>query len=676
MELMIPIFFRFYFAGLLALTGLWAQSDYTFSDGGRKSGYLLSQDEVFSATASVNSARGVTSWGGGKLFQLESPRAVNKLRTARSNRNSIIPVFYDKANLPSAEILAALPAAERAKRKDGARRLMTAKLLVHMDAARYSELAATQPTAAEVSMVKGWMLVAYPDAFAALDAADWMVKKGGWEFTPVFAREWFVRQALKREVSDPLYPKQWHLDDKSPFNIGMKNAWDQVTGKGINMAVIDDALEIKHEDFTNAYPLESGYHRNFKPDGAPNDPSPMNAKENHGTYCGGLAAAAGFNNTGVTGVAPEARVMGLRFVGGAVSEEAAGLALAWQPEGIITHVSSNSWGPSDDGKDDGRVSALHLAGIEKGAKTNRNGLGTVYSISCGNGRGDGDDASYDAASGTRFGIAVGAVGRDGKQSSYSESGMSVAIAAFGGEFQPPTVLWSANVSGEEAFKNKAENYPTTEAPVNYTDTANGTSSAAPQVSGAAALLLEKNPNLTYRDVKEILMKSANREGLEGTDKFATNKGGFTFSNAFGAGLLNVAAALQLATDWKVAGPLVDAEATGTGGAIPDDGKLAEVSLDLANAKIRVEHVEVTVTVKHAKRGDLSFGIVSPGGYIVEAGSRPNDDNADFTDYTFTTPHFWGESAAGTWKVLAADNRANGTAGTLGAVKIKVYGTAQ
>ncbi len=668
--------FRFCIVSLLALTGLLAQSDYTFSDGGRKSAYVLSQDEVFSSTAAVNSARGVSSWGGGKLFQLDSPRAVNKLRAARSNRSGIIPVFYDKSNLPSAEILAALTPAERAKRKDGARRLMTAKLLVHMDAARYNELAATQPTAAEASLLKGWMLVAYPDAFAALDAVDWMLKQGGWEFTPVFAREAFVRQALKREVSDPLYPKQWHLDDKSPFNIGMKNAWDQVTGKGINMAIVDDALEIKHEDFTNAYPLETNYHRNFKADGAPNDPSPMTAKENHGTYCGGLAAAAGFNNTGVTGVAPEVRVMGLRFVGGVVSEEAAGLALAWQPEGIITHVSSNSWGPSDDGKDDGRVSALHLAGIEKGATTNRDGLGTVYSISCGNGRDDGDDASYDAASGSRFGIAVAAVGRDGKQSSYSESGISVAIAAFGGEFQPPTVLWSTNVSGEEAFKNKAASFPTTEAPINYTDAGNGTSAAAPQVSGAVALLLEKNPKLNYRDVKEILMKSASREGLQGTDKFVVNKGGFFFSNAFGAGLLNVAAALELATDWKVAGPLVNAEVSGTGEAIPDDGKLVEVSFALPDAKIRVEHVEVTVTVKHAKRGDLSFGIMSPSGYLAVAANRPKDDNADFTDYIFTTPHFWGESAAGTWKLIVSDLRANGTAGSLGAVKLKVYGTAE
>src|SRR5262249_15138039 len=43
---------------------------------------------------------------------------------------------------------------------------------------------------------------------------------------------------------------------------------------------------------------------------------------------------------------------------------------------------------------------------------------------------------------------------------------------------------------------------------NYTSRFNGTSAAAPLVTGVIALMLEANPNLTYRDVQEILVRSS------------------------------------------------------------------------------------------------------------------------------------------------------------------------
>jgi len=255
----------------------------------------------------------------------------------------------------------------------------------------------------------------------------------------------------------------------------------------------------------------------------------------------------------------------------------------------------------------------------------------------------------------------------------------VAIAAFGGEFQPPAVLWSTNVSGEEAFANKVKNYPSTEAPINYTDTANGTSSAAPQISGAAALLLELNPKLGYRDVKEILMKSAKTEGLEGNDGFQKNAAGFSFSHAFGAGLLNVYGALELASKWVNLGELLKTEYTFVGpNDIADDGTPLVMELNFKEAadKLRVEHVELTVNVKHKNRGDLQFTIESPSGFRALALPRKPDDNADFTGYVFTSPRFWGESAQGVWKVSITDKVANEAAGSLTNAKLTVYGTAQ
>ena len=671
---------RAFLAGLLALTGLWAQNDYVFSDGGRQVRYRLSPDEVFSrAGRGVRSTAGSQDWGGGQVLKLAAGESSRKLVRANwaQDRKALAPVFYSASDLPLADRLAAMPAAAREGRLAVARRVMTEKLMVHMDKSQSDKLAGTQPLGIENSLLAGWVLVSYADAFTALDAADWMTSQGGFEFVPVFSRTMGKRQALNRPVNDPLYPKQWHLQAASAFNLNMTNAWDQATGKGINMTIVDDGMEINHEDLSeNVYALGQDLHANFN-DGNPNDPSPTKAKDSHGTSCAGLAGASGFNGVGVIGVAPNVGLMGLRLIAGDAADDASGRAMAWQPEGIITHVSSNSWGPADDGMADGRISALQLAGLQKGATANRGGLGTVYAISAGNGRDEGDDQSYDGFSSSRFGIAVAAVNRAGNQSSYSESGMGVAISALGGEFQQPDVMWTTNNSGATAFGIKKESFPTSEAPVNYTDSFNGTSAAAPQVAGAIALLLEKNPKLGYRDVKEILMRTGNRTGLKGKDEFVKNGGDFTLSHSFGAGLLNVSGALDLAGKWTNLGPLTSAEVELAGnGAIADDGKLFTAEADFSNTKIRVEHVELTFTVKHAKRGDLEFGIVSPSGMLSVASRRPKDDNADFSDYTMTSVMHWGETATGVWRIVLSDGAANGISGTIQKAKLKLYGTAQ
>lgn len=591
------------------------------------------------------------------------------------------PVLYDLDDLPGAAALARMTPAQREIRMRDARRFFTSKLHVRLtDEAQWKALQATSPLSRRASTMEGWTVVLYADGNAALAAARWMEKAGTFRFTPVLAREMTKKQAgtLQRPVNDPLLPKQWHLTSEN--GVSMKASWDVATGKGINVAVIDDGLDVKHEDLVaNTYPIDGGFHFNFN-EGPDEDPTPPDLKkDNHGTSCAGLLGATGFNNLGVIGVAPEVKMMGLRLIAGPNDDESTAQAFLWQPKDVVTHVSSNSWGPADDGSAAGRMGELPFSALERAASSYREGRGTVFVFSAGNGRQDGDDSSYDQYSGNRFVIGVGAVNINNEPSSFSEQGMNVAVSAMGGESAPPEMVWTTNNSGAEALAKLKEEHATSLAPENYSDAFNGTSAAAPQVSGAVALLLERNPRLGYRDVKEILMRTARRQGLKDGDPFVRNGGGFTFSHSFGAGVIDVAAALGAAQDWTNLGPLVSVSSTVSGEAAIPDGSAAgaTATFDFSNAaNLRIEHVELTVDVAHGKRGDLAFGIVSPTGMVSVADPRAADENENFENYSFTSVRHWGESTNGVWRVRLLDAVGNGIAGVVTKVTLRFYGTAQ
>lgn len=672
----------------LLASAVFAQT-YDFSDGGAKLRVAFAPNELHvtakrgantSATFGMAKAslgarleRMSETGSGGMLIVLNEP--ANRGSLAGPEFANIAPVFYATADDPGG------------LHRESARRLMTNRLLVRFpdtaDTAKWRALqAGTGAKGRKESVLgNGWMIVEFRTPFDALDAALRMLGEG-YELSPVFARQFQKKQAsgqLQRSINDPLFSKQWHLKDDGA-GIRMRSAWDIATGKGVNVTVVDDGLDIDHEDLSgNAFSLASGNHHNFNA-GDPGDPSPEGPEQTHGTNCAGLLGAEGFNNRGVIGVAPEVRLMGLRLIAGPAGDDAIAEAMLWQPNGGVTHVSSNSWGPADDAKDLGRIGAQHRAALARATSSFRAGLGTVFCVSAGNGRGNGDDSSYDGFSSSRFVIGVGAVNRDGEPSSFSEEGINVAISALGGEFDPPGVLWTTNNTGLEALAVLKGKFATSEAPEDYSDAFNGTSAAAPQVSGAAALLLQHNPRLSYRDVKEILMRTATRTGLKGGDPFQQNGGGLFFSHSFGAGLLNVAAALDASVAWNPLGPLTSVDAnSGSGIAeIPDgsaDGAIFEFDFSAAR-RLRVESVEVEVNVAHAKRGDVAFVLTSPSGMRSVVDPRAADEGADFEDFLFTSVRHWGESSAGTWTLRIIDTKGNGISGAAGAITMRLFGTAQ
>lgn len=98
---------------------------------------------------------------------------------------------------------------------------------------------------------------------------------------------------------------------------------------------------------------------------------------------------------------------------------------------------------------------------------------------------------------------------------------------------------------------------------NYTGQINGTSAAAPSISGVVALMFEANPSLTWQDVGFILAKTARKidadiaTGARATSFTAagkldldlpwqTNSAGFNFQNRYGFGMIDADAAVKLA----------------------------------------------------------------------------------------------------------------------------------
>ncbi|MBM4231661.1 MAG: hypothetical protein FJ184_13150, partial [Gammaproteobacteria bacterium] len=104
----------------------------------------------------------------------------------------------------------------------------------------------------------------------------------------------------------------------------------------------------------------------------------------------------------------------------------------------------------------------------------------------------------------------------------------------------------------------------------YTAKMNGTSAAAPVVSGVVALMLEANPQLTWRDVKHILANTAtvvdasfqpiSNTGLLSTGPLTLEQGwvrnsaGYYFHNWYGFGQVNAARAVAMAKDYKTSLP--------------------------------------------------------------------------------------------------------------------------
>ncbi len=563
---------------------------------------------------------------------------------------------------------------------------------------------------------------------------------------PLFPLQWYLRNDCQTAYADT--PGTAGED----INLGSTTQ----TGLGVIVAVVDTGLEIAHEDLAPNVIAVAGATSCNLLSGVPTtsncpgtDPTDSATTGDHGTSVAGLVAARMDNQIGLRGVAGLASLVGFNFLQTDTSPtyQIPSLGAASWSSGVA--IFNQSYGTGPDTTTAYVIpyplsaNSLVESQLIFGVKTLRGGRGALYVKAAGNGFGADfafnascrsglscDNASMDIENAVPWQIVVGAVNALGKRASYSSAGSALWVSAPGGEFggsnstiacgTPPApctgpIIQPAMVTTDQSgckkgFSVSAFNGTSTisnfilgltadNPNCNYTSGFNGTSSATPVTSGVIALLLEANPNLSWREVKHILAGTSTQlDPTAGTTNLAlgdgsyaadpgwiTNAAGYHFHNWYGFGRVNITAAVAAANPY--AGPVLPAGSmvTSTSFActgcpvslpIPDNSVSgASVAVPVAGAPTFIEAVQVTVSLTHKYLGDVGIELSSPGktrSVVLQPdnayGAFPNG----LSGVTFLSNAFYGENPNGTWTVKVVDGFANFT-GTLTSASLKIYG---
>lgn len=298
---------------------------------------------------------------------------------------------------------------------------------------------------------------------------------------------------IQETPNDPYFSQMWNLQ-----RIGMTRAWDISHTNNVTAAVVDTGVDYNHPDLAGV--VSKG--KNF----ISGDMDPMD-DQGHGTHVAGIIAGVTNNGIGISGISWGAKILAVKACDkdGNCNTTNVSRAIVYAVDNGAKIINISIAGS-------GTCNGTYADTISYAA---RHGVLLISAAGNGNnGDGVGVDVKTQIPASCDGVLAVGSINAEGARSTFSNYGNKVEIAAPGGQgpCSIPTCILSTGLNN------------------GYTLRA-GTSMAAPQVSGAAALLLSYNSKLDASKVKSCLIR-----------------GGDTLSVDHPIGtLLNPAQALQLCT---------------------------------------------------------------------------------------------------------------------------------
>lgn len=213
-------------------------------------------------------------------------------------------------------------------------------------------------------------------------------------------------------------------------------------------------------------------------------------------------------------------------------------------------------------------------------------------------------------------------------------------------------------------------------------------------------MLQVRPDLTWRDLQYLTMDTA--LPIEGDEANQQDTAiGKKFSHTFGYGKIDSWALVEKAKDWELVkpqawffSPWIHVKKS-----IPEGRDGLSVTFKVTKDMIkdaniaRLEHVTVTMNVKHQRRGDLSVDLISPENVVSHlAACRDMDSKEEgFVDWTFMSVVHWyvscvlccgswltwnrGESGVGKWTIVVRDTQKNNYKGKFIDWRLKLWGEA-